>query len=199
MEPTKQRIAIMASGTGTNAAYIIRYFKHHPEIEVGAVLSNRRKAGVLVKAQELAVPTYTFDKQSFYHTTDVLYILEQESIDYIVLAGFLMLVPEYLIQAFPWRIINIHPALLPKYGGQGMYGAAVHQAVLRGQEIETGITVHYVNAEYDKGVIIARFKCPVDLQKDTTETVQQRVHNLEYTYYPPVIEAVILGKALPGS
>lgn len=191
----KKRIAIFASGSGSNTINIIDYFGDHPHIEVAAVFSNRSKAGVLEKVKEKGVATYHFDKTKFYESYEVLNQLNTLSIDFLVLAGFLILVPEYLIKAFPGRIINIHPALLPDYGGKGMYGEAVHKAILANQETKTGITIHYVNPVYDAGQIIAQYEVGIDPDVETPAKLQAKVHELEHTYYPEVIESVV--NALP--
>ncbi len=187
----KKRLAIFASGSGTNAANIIRYFQGNHVVDVALVLSNRKKAGVLEKAKDFGVPAKTFDKATFYHSTDVLHWLKEWEIDFIVLAGFLMLVPEYLVNAYEGRIINIHPALLPKYGGKGMYGRAVHEAVLNNREKKTGITIHYVNHAYDRGKIIEQIEINIDPKQETVDTLEDKVHALEYNHYPPVIESVV--------
>ncbi|MCS6795225.1 MAG: phosphoribosylglycinamide formyltransferase [Raineya sp.] len=186
-----QRLAILASGSGTNAENIIQYFKNHPVIEVACVLSNKADAFVLERAKKLQVPAYTFQKADFYENGKVLEILRNEKIDWIILAGFLWLVPESILEAFPNKIINIHPALLPKYGGKGMYGNRVHQAVWENQETETGITIHFANAHYDEGQIIFQAKTSLSPQ-DTPESIAQKVHNLEYEHFPKIIEQTIL-------
>lgn len=186
-----QRIAIFASGTGTNAARIIEHFTDHPTIQVSLVLSNNSKAAVLEKAAQANVKTYTFNRDDFYNSDRVLTKLTSHQIDFIVLAGFMWLVPKKLVQLYANRIINIHPALLPKFGGKGMYGMHVHRAVKEAGETETGITIHLVNEEYDKGRILAQVACPID-KKDTPETIATKIHSLEYTNFPPVIERYLL-------
>jgi phosphoribosylglycinamide formyltransferase-1 len=180
-------LAILASGSGTNAENLIRYFAGHPTIHISLVLSNRISALVVERAKKLDVPAGVFNKSDFYTTTTVLEILRDYNINAIILAGFLWLIPESLINAFPDRIINIHPALLPKYGGKGMYGMNVHQAVVNNAEKETGITIHHVNSEYDRGTFIFQTSCEV-LPTDTPEKVAEKVHELEYKYFPPVVE-----------
>jgi phosphoribosylglycinamide formyltransferase-1 len=188
----KRKIAIFASGSGTNAQRIIEYFSNHPEITVSLILSNKRDAYVLERAKKLNVPSVVFDRHSFYETREISGLLVKEAIDFIVLAGFLWLVPLDLIKAYPDRIINIHPALLPEYGGKGMYGARVHETVIQSGDKESGISIHYVNEKYDEGNIIFQAKCEV-LPGDTPDTLAQRVHQLEYKHYPEVIEKLVRG------
>lgn len=186
-----RNIAIFASGQGTNAQRIIEYFSDKGNVKVKLLLSNKKEAMALNKAVELGVDTVVCDRNDFYHSNGILEILTKYNIDYVVLAGFLWLVPENLIEAFPNRILNIHPALLPKYGGKGMYGANVHKAVVANKEKESGITIHYVNKEYDKGDVIFQAKCEVEVD-DTPETLAKKIHQLEYRYFPEIIESVIL-------
>ncbi|HAP70655.1 MAG TPA: phosphoribosylglycinamide formyltransferase [Flavobacteriales bacterium] len=186
-----QRIAIFASGTGTNAARIIEYFKGHKTIEVSLVLSNNSKAPVLDKATNADVETYTFNRETFYNTNQVLNKLNSAKIDMVILAGFMWLVPENLVHAYSDHIMNIHPALLPKYGGKGMYGMHVHRAVKEAGETETGVTIHLVNKEYDKGRILAQAKCVID-KKDTPEIIAEKIHALEYANFPVEIERYLL-------
>ena len=153
-----KRIAIFASGSGTNAQRIIEHFKDNAEIEVSIVLTNNSKAFVLERAAKLKVPSYVFDRNLFYESNQVHDILKEIGIDFIVLAGFLWLIPANILQSWPGRIVNIHPALLPKFGGKGMYGDKVHQAVIKAGEKETGISIHYVNEKYDEGEIIFQEK-----------------------------------------
>jgi len=188
----KRNIAVFASGSGTNAQRITEYFSDHPEISVSMILSNKPDAYVLVRAKKLTIPSVVFDRHTFYETTEISGLLKKNKIDLIVLAGFLWLIPEDLIQAFRGRIINIHPALLPKYGGKGMYGSRVHEAVIQSRDKESGITIHFVNEKYDEGNIIFQAKCEV-LPDDTPDTLAQRIHQLEYKHYPEVIEKVIKG------
>ncbi len=187
----KRKIAIFASGSGTNAQRIIEYFTGHTSIAVSMILSNKKDAYVLVRAEQFNIPAVVFDRQTFYESGEVLRILQENEIDFIVLAGFLWLIPVYLIRAYPRKIINIHPALLPKYGGKGMYGIHVHQAVLDNGDKESGISIHYVNEKYDEGAIIFQAKCEV-LPDDTPESLAQRIHQLEYKHYPEVIEKLVL-------
>jgi len=181
------RLAIFASGSGSNAENLIRHFAGSPDIQVALVLSNRATAFVLERAQRLDIPTVVFNKEEFYNTDKVLSILREYEIGHVVLAGFLWLVPDNLLSAFPGRIVNIHPALLPKYGGKGMYGMHVHEAVVANGETETGITIHTVDAEYDRGEILFQARCTV-LPADTPETVAAKVHELEHQYFPKVVE-----------
>jgi phosphoribosylglycinamide formyltransferase-1 len=185
-----KRIAIFASGSGTNAQNIIEYFKDNPEIEVSLILSNNKDAKVLDRAKQFGVPSNNFDHTTFYESSDVPEILARYQIDLIVLAGFLWLVPINLTKAFAGRIINIHPALLPKYGGKGMYGMKVHEAVIESGERESGITIHYVNDKYDDGAVIFQAKCPID-DGDTPELLAAKIHELEYDNFPVVIEKLL--------
>lgn len=186
-------IAVFASGSGTNAENIIRFFRTHPDIRVKLVCSNKPEAKVLKRAENLGVATLSFNRQEFYDTNDVLDQLQEASIDFIVLAGFLWLVPEKLVRAYPGAIVNIHPALLPGYGGKGMYGARVHEAVIANGEPHSGITIHYVNEKYDEGNIIFQATCKVE-KSDTPDSLAEKVHQLEYTHYPKVIQEVIQKK-----
>lgn len=183
------RIAIFASGSGSNAENIIRYFSNHPNFVFPVIISNNEKAFVHERAKKLGVPSVTFSKEDFLKGEKILNFLQEQKIDAIVLAGFLLQVPSLVIDAYPQKIINIHPALLPKFGGKGMYGMRVHEAVKEAGETETGITIHYVNNEYDAGEIIFQAKCPV-LPEDTPETIAKKVHELEYQYFPRVIEKI---------
>lgn len=184
-------IAILASGSGTNAENIIRYFSNRNSASVNLVLSNRREALVLKRAEALGVESRFFDRNDFYNSGNVLGLLIRTNIDFVVLAGFLWLVPGSILDRFGKRIVNIHPALLPRYGGKGMYGDIVHRAVLENRDRETGITIHFVNKHYDEGDIIFQAKCRVE-ENDTVETLAARVHSLEYEHYPAVIEKLIL-------
>jgi phosphoribosylglycinamide formyltransferase-1 len=191
MSPSPKRIAIFASGTGTNAENIIKYFQQRNTGEVVLVACNKKEAPVLGKAKALGVDVLVIDKELWTDADAMLAALEIYAVDVIVLAGFLWLVPEYLVKAYPNRIINIHPALLPKYGGKGMYGDKVHASVLENREEETGITIHYVNDKYDEGEIIFQAKCGVDCANDSAETIAKKVHALEYEHFPRVIEEVL--------
>lgn len=186
-----QRIAIFASGAGTNAARIIEHFKGHASIAVSLVLSNKADAPVLEKAKKENVETYSFGRNEFYDSNRVLEKLVDRKIDLMVLAGFMWLVPENLVKAYSDRIINVHPALLPKFGGKGMYGMNVHRAVKEAGENETGITIHLVNEEYDKGRVLFQARCAVS-EKDSAEIIAAKVHALEYANFPKEIERFIL-------
>lgn len=185
-----KRIAILASGSGTNAENMINYFQNSDAISVVLVLSNKKDAKVLERASRLGIPNRSFDKIDFMATDEVLNLLK-ENADYVILAGFLWKISEKIIEAFPNKIINIHPALLPKYGGKGMYGMHVHNAVVENREKQTGITIHYVNENYDEGAIIFQKSFEV-LQSDSPEDVAEKIHQLEYEYFPKVIEKAIL-------
>ncbi|MDD2303493.1 MAG: phosphoribosylglycinamide formyltransferase [Prolixibacteraceae bacterium] len=186
-----KRIAIFASGSGTNAQKIIEYFSTSKEIVVDSLWSNNENAYALIRAEKLGIETFTFESDEFYRSNEILDRLYDHRIDMIVLAGFLWLVPRNLTELF--TVINIHPALLPKYGGKGMFGANVHKAVLASKDKESGITIHQVNQDYDKGKIIFQATCPI-LPKDTPETLAARIHELEYQHYPRVIEEVLLSE-----
>lgn len=184
------RIAIFASGSGTNAEQIINHFKGHSSIDVIMVLSNNQNAKVLERASKANVPTFVFSRSEFYQTQVVLDKLRENKIDLIVLAGFMWLVPEYLIKSYSDKIINVHPALLPKFGGKGMYGMNVHRAVKEAGERETGITIHLVNEEYDKGRILHQAICALS-EEDSPESIAEKVHQLEYANFPVQIERFI--------
>lgn len=186
----KKNIAIFASGSGSNAENIIRYFQKSGSAQVSLVLSNKSDAYVLERAHRLRVPCNVFPKEDWIAGDEILAVLQEARIDFIVLAGFLFRVPDLLLHAYPYKIINIHPALLPKYGGKGMYGDRVHQAVVTAGEKESGITIHYINEHYDEGAIIFQASCPV-LPSDTPEEVASKVHALEYAHYPHVIESLL--------
>ena len=185
-----KRLAIFASGSGTNAENIAQYFKESSEIEVALVVSNKKDAFVHERARKLGIPSFSFSKAEFESGEPVLELLHQREIDFIVLAGFLLKVPQPIIAAFPNKIINIHPALLPKFGGKGMYGDHVHRAVVDEGEKESGITIHYINEHYDEGDIIFQATCPV-LPNDTPDEVAQKVHRLEYLHFPTIIEQTV--------
>jgi len=182
-------IAICASGAGTNAENIARYFERKPKDKVTLLLTNNPQAGVIARARRLQVPLFVFTKEQFEEGM-VLEVLHRQRIDFIVLAGFLKLVPRNIIDAYPKRIVNIHPALLPKHGGKGMFGKRVHQAVKDANDTETGITIHYVNESYDEGDIVLQVKEPVK-PRNTVEEIEKIVHRLEYNYYPEVIEDLL--------
>ena len=194
--PDMVRLAVFASGTGSNARRIIEHFKHGSSVRVSLIVCNNPKAGVLNVAAEYNLPVLMLNRQSFFESRTCLDELELHKIDWLILAGFLWRVPGYLIEAYPNRIINIHPALLPKFGGKGMYGGKVHQAVLASGEKESGITIHYVDEHYDNGDIIFQARCPV-LDSDSAESLAERIHSLEHKFFPEVIESVVCNKDLP--
>lgn len=184
---------IFASGSGTNAENIIKYFEKHEHIQVVAVLSNKRTAGALRKAYDLGVKSLLFDKKALYHSHEILNLLKDINPDLIVLAGFLWLMPPHILEEFPDKFINIHPALLPKYGGKGMYGHRVHEAVIENKETQSGITIHYVNPKYDEGRVI--FQESVDIESnDSPERLAEKIHELEYRYFPEVIQNLLEDK-----
>ena len=185
-----KRIAIFASGSGTNAENIINYFQERNDASVVQVLTNNPHAKVLDRAKRLKISAFSFNKTAFNRSNDVLNLLQATEIDFIVLAGFLWKFPEHILAAFPNKVINIHPALLPKYGGKGMYGAHVHTAVVANKEKESGITIHFVNENYDEGAIIFQAKTDVT-ENDTPETLAQKIHQLEYKHFPEVIAQVL--------
>lgn len=185
-----KRIAIFASGSGSNAERIVSYFESHSEVEISFFLTNNPQAGVIERGRRLGIPTLIFDKKTFSKTDKIVEILEKQGIDLIILGGFLWLIPENMVKAFPNKIINIHPALLPKYGGKGMWGHFVHEAVVANKENESGITIHYVNENYDEGQIIAQYTCEVNAT-DTPEMVAKSVQVLEHQYFPLVIEKLL--------
>jgi len=185
-----KRIVIFASGSGSNAENIIKHFNSTKTAIVTHVLSNNQRAKVFDRCERLNIDASLFDKESFTKDDTVLNFLQAEA-DIIVLAGFLWRIPSKIVEAFPNKIINIHPALLPKYGGKGMYGMNVHNAVKENNEIETGITIHYVNENYDEGAIVFQAKTSIS-SEDTPETIAQKVHELEYQHFPKVIEEIVL-------
>jgi phosphoribosylglycinamide formyltransferase 1 len=192
MSQKKFRIAILASGNGSNAEEIVKYFKDHAFIEVSLILSNNQEAFVLTRARKLDIPARTFTRTEFRESQVLVEWLKEAAVTHIVLAGFLWLIPDYLIKAYPEKIINIHPALLPKYGGKGMYGLKVHEAVKDSGETETGITIHLVNEKYDEGTILFQGKCSIE-RAYSPQQIAQCVQRLEYEHYPKVIEKWILG------
>lgn len=189
-----KRIAIFASGTGSNAQKILSHFKTSNKIDVALIVSNKTNAGVLNFAKEYSVPTLIIDREKFLKGDGYVPELQAAKIDWIILAGFLWKIPVSLLNHWEKRIINIHPALLPKYGGKGMYGEAVHRAVLAANEKESGITIHYVDEQYDHGATIFQATCPV-LSTDLVENLAEKIHALEHLHYPVVIEKVILSQA----
>ena len=185
-----KKVAIFASGSGSNAENIFNYFKENNEVEISLILTNNPKAFVLERAQKLGVPSLVFDREQFLKSDYVVNQLIDHKIDFIVLAGFLWLIPQNLIDAYQEKMINVHPALLPKFGGKGMYGHNVHRAVVDAHESETGITIHYVNENYDEGGIVFQAKTDV-LPSDTPEDVASKVHALEYEHFPKVIDSLL--------
>ena len=185
-----KRIVIFASGSGTNAENIIKYFQKNKLAKVTLVLSNKSAANVLVRAKKLSVPSKTFNKSELINSDRIATILINESPDLIVLAGFLLKFPKFILKDFPNKVINIHPALLPKYGGKGMYGMLVHESVVKNKESESGITIHYVNENYDEGAIIFQKSFQLS-ENDTSESVAHKIHELEYEFLPKVIEEIL--------
>ncbi len=196
-----QRIAIFASGSGSNAEEITRHFSNQSDVQITLILTNNPQAGVIDRSRRgfgcgQHVPVVVFDRPAFRDSDRIVVLLQSQAIDLVVLAGFMWLVPTSLVQAFPGRIINIHPALLPKFGGKGMFGQHVHEAVVAAGETESGITIHFVNEHYDEGQIIFQATCPV-APTDTPDEVAAKVHALEYAHYPRVVAEVLA--TLPGS
>lgn len=188
---SKKRLAIFASGKGSNALNIINYFHENSEIEIAFILSNKIDAPILEHAKSAGVKTYFFDNNQ---TADGVFLssfCQEQKIDFIILAGYLRLIPAALVKDFSDKIINIHPSLLPKFGGKGMYGSKVHQAVLEAKEHTTGISIHFVNSKFDEGRMIAQFTCEI-FPSDTLENIETKIHLLEQNYYPFVIEKTIL-------
>ena len=183
-----KKISIFASGSGTNAQNIIDYFSKKNEVIVDSVFTNKPDAYVIKRAESAGVKVYVFNRNEFYNSGSVVEKLLSRKVDMVVLAGFLWLIPENMINSF--KIINIHPALLPKYGGKGMYGMHVHESVVRNKEKESGITIHYVNEKYDDGQIIFQATCTVD-PTDNADDVATKVHQLEYAHFPKIIEQVL--------
>ena len=186
----KKRIAIFASGSGSNAQKLMELFKKNNDAEIALVLTNNSDAYVLQRADNFEIPTHIFSRHEFYKTDDVIDLLRSLEIDLIVLAGFLWLIPKNLVHEYPGRIINIHPSLLPKYGGKGMYGDHVHNAVLEAKETEGGITIHYVNENYDEGEFIYQGKYRIE-PEDDLQTIKFKGQKLEHYHFPRVIEAII--------
>ncbi len=185
-----KHIAVFASGSGSNARKLIEHFKHSSLAKVTLVVCNKPGAGVLDIAQEHGVEQVLITRQSFYGNDDFLSFLREKQIDFVVLAGFLWLAPEWLVKAFAGRIVNIHPALLPKYGGKGMYGMHVHEAVIAAGEKESGITIHHVDEHFDEGATIFQASCPIE-PGDTAADLAKKVQVLEHRYFPEVVEKLI--------
>ena len=188
-----KNIVLFASGSGSNVENIVQHFQDKPNVTIASVLTNKRDAKVLERCNRLNISSLCFNKIAFQETDCVLDILKGTNPDLIVLAGFLWKIPEKIIKAFPNKIINIHPALLPKYGGKGMYGNKVHQAVKDNSDIESGITIHYVNENYDEGTIIHQAKTKI-LPKDEVDDIAAKVHALEYEHFPKIIEQLLLAQ-----
>ncbi|WP_242696214.1 phosphoribosylglycinamide formyltransferase [Longitalea luteola] len=183
-------VAIFASGAGSNAQKLIDYFRQHTQIKIALIVCNKPGAGVLTIAEKENIPTLLIEKEQFFRGNAYVDEIKQHNVDFIVLAGFLWKVPVALIQAFPQRIINIHPALLPNYGGKGMYGRFVHEAVIAAKEKESGISIHYVDELYDHGKLIFQARCVID-EKDNADSLAQKIHALEHEHYPLIVEKVI--------
>jgi len=188
-----KRIAILASGTGSNARKIVEHLKDNQYIEVALIASNRKNAGVLDMASDNGIATQVITRADFYDSDTFLSELQTANIDWVILAGFLWLVPANLIQAFPNRIVNIHPALLPAYGGKGMYGMNVHRAVKENKDIVSGMTIHLVNEKYDDGAIVFQGRTDIDAE-DTAEDIAAKVLELEHQYYPTVVEGLVMAQ-----
>jgi phosphoribosylglycinamide formyltransferase-1 len=186
-------IALFASGAGSNAQKIIEYFKGHNQIKVVLIVCNKPDAGVISIAKGAEIPVLPVEKEKFFRGNSYTDELKERGIGFIVLAGFLWKIPDALIKAFPGKIINIHPALLPNYGGKGMYGSKVHEAVIANKEKESGITIHYVDEQYDHGDIIFQARVPVETS-DSPQTLAQKIHRLEHAFYPKIVEETVLKK-----
>ncbi len=185
-----KRIAIFASGSGTNFQQICEYFNENKHAKVEVLIVNKKNAYVRERAKNLGVEDFYFTREDFYNSNKIVDLLQSREIDMVVLAGFLWLVPENIIAAFPNKIVNIHPALLPSYGGKGMYGHHVHEAVIAARESKSGITIHYVNEMYDSGDIIFQAECQLTDQ-DTVETLEEKIHLLEKEHFPKVIDSIL--------
>lgn len=185
-----KKIAILASGSGSNAENIANYFNGSDYAEVSLIIANNPEAYVIERAKRLGIECAVVTKAQFMEADEIIAMLQERSIDFVVLAGFLLLVPAKLIRAYPGRIANIHPALLPKHGGKGMYGDRVHKAVVESGDTESGITIHLIDEQYDKGTTFFQAKCPV-LPTDTPDDVAAKVHALEYEHFPHVIEEIL--------
>lgn len=185
-----KHLVIFASGNGSNAENLIRFFQDHERVRVVQVLTNNPRAKVIERCNNLNISCLCFNRTAFSKTDDVLDHLKMVNPDLIVLAGFLWKIPENMVKAFPNKIVNIHPALLPKFGGKGMYGVHVHKAVKVAGEVETGISIHYVNEQYDEGAIIFQAKCEL-AKTDSVEDIASKIHELEMKYFPKVVEEVL--------
>ena len=185
-----KKIAIFASGSGSNAENIAQYFRNNELLNIACIYSNKQDAFVLERAKKFNIPTQVFNRDDFYNTDKIIDSLKGYDVDLVVLAGFLWLIPQNMVDNF--TIINIHPALLPKYGGKGMYGSKVHEAIVANNEKQSGITIHYVNEKYDDGQIIFQATCDV-LPSDSADMVAEKVHALEYEHFPKVIDDLLFG------
>ena len=185
-----KKLAIFASGSGSNAENICNYFSESPDVEVVLICTNKRDAFIIKRADKLNIPVYIFNKYELNNFVDLYKKLQSIGVDIIILAGFLLKLPKIMIDSYPNRIINIHPSLLPKYGGKGMYGNNIHKAVIENKETESGISIHFVNQNYDEGEIILQEKCFVSTN-ETVETLIQKIHKLEYNYFPGAIKKTL--------
>jgi phosphoribosylglycinamide formyltransferase 1 len=186
-----KNIAIFASGNGSNAEQISKYFLNNPTGKVKLILTNNPKAGVIYRAEKLGIVSVIFDRDTFYYSDEIVDTLKENNIGLVVLAGFLWLIPTNILEAYTGKIVNIHPALLPKYGGKGMYGSRVHEAVIAAGEKKSGITIHFVNEKYDDGQII--FQAEVNIEKsESPDSLAQKIHQLEYEHFPKIVEKVLL-------
>jgi len=195
MNQKQKNIAIFASGNGSNAQNIVEYFKDNKDVNIKLFLTNKKDAYVIERAKDLEIPCIVFTAKELRESNKIVDVLKEYSIDFIVLAGFLLRIPQNLIELFPNKIVNIHPALLPKYGGKGMYGDFVHQAVKEAGDAKTGITIHYVNEHYDEGQIVFQKEVELD-SEDTPDRIAEKVHALEYAFFPKVIEDILYNKQL---
>ncbi len=187
------KLAIFASGAGSNARALLKHFSGHTEVQVALVVTNKPDAGVIKVAEEFGVPVVVLDKITLYESNSIGGLLENHQVNYIVLAGFLLKVPDSLVKSFEEHMINIHPALLPKFGGKGMYGNRVHTAVKEQGETETGISIHLVNEHFDEGRILFQASCPV-IPSDTIDDIRLKVQALEHTHFAPVVEKAVKGE-----
>lgn len=193
-----RKIAVFASGSGSNAENIIHYFKDHPSIKIECICTNNPNAGVIERGNRLEVPVYIYTNEQFKNPEEIIYLLNEKGIDVIVLAGFLRLISPPFIEQFPSSIVNIHPALLPAYGGKGMFGHHVHEAVVAAKENYSGITIHEVNSKYDEGAILFQAKVALTAE-DTPDAVAEKIHQLEYIHFPKVIEQWLKGEKITGA
>lgn len=189
---SKKKIIVLGSGNGTNAVNIYHYFRDNPSVEVSHILSNKKTSRVLRRAHDLGIKCVHFEKEDLYNTDNLLNLISEINPNLIVLAGFLLKIPKSLLKAFPNQIINIHPSLLPKYGGEGMYGERVFKHVLKNKDPEAGISIHFVNEHYDEGEMIAQFKIKLEGDEDLS-SLEDKIHALEYEHYPKVIEKLLAG------